>query len=326
MNYFKYNNSFDEFINNNKDFDDNYLSLNYINKMDEPDNFLSTLHYFNVNENMDKFLFEDLLKEENIKNMQYNNNDNKFYFNEEISPCENPKNNFLGKKHYLNNDTKITFKKNRNNLNNNNNIFNISIALNKKNDSNTHNLTNETSSSNNNNNKIMHSSIRSDSLLIKFKSFLGKSFINYINNKLKNLTKRKIKFFSFNYKKFTLNVSYADNKKWLNQQVKNLLIYGDQPNQIKNEKALKSIYKRKEKEFDEVKYLLELTYKEIIERFYLSKYFEEFKRDKKVIQLNENFVKIMGRSVLKKNGFINFIASRKGNKEKSDFNDNNQIY
>ena len=47
----------------------------------------------------------------------------------------------------------------------------------------------------------------------------------------------------------------------MSQQVKNLLIYGDQPNQIKNEKALKSIYKKKEKEFDEVKYLLELTYK-----------------------------------------------------------------
>ena len=230
----------------------------------------------------------------------------------------------MGKKYYLNNDEKITFKKNRNNLNNN--IFNISNALNYKNDTNTHNLTHETSSSNHNNNKITYSNLRSDTLLIKFKSFLGKSFITFINNKLKNLTKRKIKLFSFNYKKFTLNVSYSDNKKWLNEQVKNLLILGDQPNQIKNEKALKSIYKRKEKEFGEVKYLLELSYKDIIERFYLSNYFEEFKKDKKVNELNEHFYKILGISLFEKNGFINFMCSRKGNKEKSDFNDDNQIY
>ena len=302
--------SLEELNNNYKEINENFLSSNYINKIDELDNFLPNFHYFHENENIDNFLFEEHLIEEKIKNMEYNNNENVYHFNEEISSYENQNNKFLGKKYYLNNDKKITFKKNRNNLNNN--IFYITNAFNDKNDTNTNNVTNETSS---NNNKITFSNIRSDSLLIKFKSFLGKSFINYINNKLKNLTKRKIKLFAFNYKKFTLNVSYGDNKKWLNEQVKNLLTLGDQPNQLKNKKVLKSIYKKKGKEFDEVKYLLELSYKEIIEKFYLSNYFEEFKRNKKVIELNEHFSKIMGISLLEKNGFINFILSRKGNKE-----------
>ena len=45
-----------------------------------------------------------------------------------------------------------------------------------------------------------NSTIRCDTLLIKFKSFLGKWFIKTLNNKLKNISKRKIKFFPFNYK------------------------------------------------------------------------------------------------------------------------------
>ena len=147
---------------------------------------------------------------------------------EEISPTSCIKNVFLGKKTFLNDNEKIIFKKNRNNLYNN-----IFKTLNDKNDkddknpstndnNNNNNLTNETSSinSNNNNNQISCSNMRCDSLLIKFKSFLGKSFIKYINDKLKNSTKRRIKFFSFNYKKFTLNVSYSENQKWLNEKMK----------------------------------------------------------------------------------------------------------
>ena len=137
-------NSFTEIKNNNKEIDEHYFSSYCINKIDEADNFLPNLQFFN--ENIDNYIFEDFLMEEKMKNMQYNNNENIFPFNEEISSYDNQKNNFLGKKYYLNNDAKITFKKNRNNLNNN--IFNISNPLNHKNDTNTHNLTHETSSSN----------------------------------------------------------------------------------------------------------------------------------------------------------------------------------
>ena len=132
------------------------------------------------------------------------------------------------------------------------------------------------------------------------------------------MSKRKIKFFSFNYKKFTLNVTYNQNKIWLNEKVKDLLIFGDEPNQIKNEKSLKSLYNKKDEVFNEIKNLLELTYKEIIERFYLSKYFEEFKKDKDILLLNENFQKVKNISILEKNGFINFIYKEKGNIKKSD--------
>ena len=97
--------------------------------------------------------------------------------------------------------------------------------------------------------------------------------------------------------------------------MKNLLVLGGEPNQEKNEKALKSLYRRKEEEFDEIKNILESTYKEIIEKFYESEYFEEFKKDEKVIMLNDNFTKIMNLSFLDKNAFIIFLYTRKGNKE-----------
>jgi len=247
---------------------------------------------------------------------------------EEISPTETQKNSFLGKKTHLNDENKLTFKKNRNNLCNNifktlNDKNDKSSSINDNNNNNNNNLTNETSSSNsnNNNNKIAYSNMRCDSLLIKFKSFLGKSFINFINDKLKKSAKRRIKLFSFNYKKFTLNVSYSENQKWFNEKMKDLLVLGSEPNQLKNEKALKSIYRRKEEEFNEIKYLLELNYKEIIQRFYRSNFFEIFKRQQKIIQLNENFKKIMNNSILDQDGFINFICSRKGNKAKEEEDD-----
>ena len=158
--------------------------------------------------------------------------------------------------------------------------------------------------------------MRSDNFLIKFKTSLGKSFIHHINNKLKNLTKRRIKFYTFNYKKFTLNVSYTQNQIWLNETMKYLLTLGEDENQEKNKKALESIYKKKEAEFNEIKFLLESTYKEIIERFYFSKYFEKFKKDEKIVKLNDNFTKIMNISLLEPNGFINFLYTRKGNQKK----------
>ena len=242
---------------------------------------------------------------------------------EDIFPTEAQKNVFLGKKTLLNEENKVIFKKNRNNLYNN-----IFKTLNDKNDksssindnNNNNNLTNETSSSNNNNNnnKIAYSNMRCDSLLIKFKSFLGKSFISFINDKLKKSTKRRIKLFSFNYKKFTLNVSYSENQKWFNEKMKDLLVLGSEPNQLKNEKALKSIYRRKEEEFNEIKYLLESSYIEIIKRFYRSKFFENFKKQQKIIQLDDNFKKVMNSSILDQDGFINFICSRKGNKGKQE--------
>ena len=99
--------------------------------------------------------------------------------------------------------------------------------------------------------------------------------------------------------------------------MKDLLILGGETNQKKNQKALNSLYRKKEVEFNEIKDLLELTYKEVIERFYLSKYFEDFSEKEENITLNEEFFKIMHYSLLEQNGFINFINSRKGNnKEK----------
>ena len=310
-------------FNNNYNF--NITSDNFYNIIDTFEPVLSNINnlnehnngnYFNFpineeNEITNEYIFSNILKEENIQ-FQGNNNDEDYSpFNENFYAGDNQKNDFLGKKYNINNDNNFTFKKNRNNLNNN-----IFKTTNKKNEKNNNNISSETSS-NSHIKKIKPYNIRTDSFLIKFKSFLGNRFIKHINAKLKKLTKRKIKFYAFNYTKFTLIVTYNQNKEWLNEKMRNLLILGGEANQEKNEKALKSLHRRKEEEFDEIKNLLEMNYKEVIERFYSTKYFDEFKSNQKNIKSDEEFNKIMKISLLEKNGFITFLLSRKGNKEKS---------
>ena len=265
-------------------------------------------------EKFESSISKDIPMEDKILFKNENNNENIFSLNEKMSEELEQKNDYIGKKRNINDD-EIIFKKNRNNLNNN--YFKITKDKIEKVDNNIYNYTRETSTSNNNN-QIEYAKNRTDSLLIKFKSFLGKCFINHINNKLKNLSKRKIKFYSLNYKKFTLNVNYNQNKIWLNEKMKDLLTLGDESNQEKNENSLKSLSKKKEFAFDEVKNLLEMTYKEIIEKFYLSIYFEKFKNNAYIKILNEYFVKIKNISILEKNGFINFINKEKGNNKKME--------
>ena len=160
---------------------------------------------------------------------------------------------------YLNENT---FKKNRNNLNNN-------LLKDKENSKDIidTNLTNNKSN-------------RCDSLLIKFKAALGKWFINTINEKLQllkknSILKRRIKFYSFNYKKFTLIVSYTQNKKWLKYKMKDLILIGDEENQKKNKKAINSLSKKNLIELNEIKDMLESSYEDMIKGFYLS---EEFNK------------------------------------------------
>ena len=209
----------------------------------------------------------------------------------------------------------FTFKKNRNNFNINSSddinnsletYFEKTQSINNNSSINISNLNNQ----NYNNSSL---SIRCDSLLIKFKSVLGKWFILNLNSKIKNIIKRKLKFFSFNYKKFTIIVSYSKNKRWLDEKIKDLLIFGDEPNQSKNKKALKSLYKKKFEELNEIKDILEQTYRNIIKQFYLTEEFINFKNDKRVIELNEYFIKIMNISILENEGFIKFLECRKGN-------------
>ena len=263
-------------------------------------------------EKLESSISKDIPMEDKILFKDENNNENIFSLNEKMSEELEQKNDYIGKKRHINDD-EIIFKKNRNNLNNN--YFKITKDKLEKVDNNIYNYTRETSISNNNN-QIEYAKNRTDSLLIKFKSFLGKCFINHINNKLKNLSKRRIKFYLLNYKKFTLNVNYNQNKIWLNEKMKDLLTLGDESNQEKNENSLKSLSKKKEIAFDEVKNLLEMTYKEIIEKFYLSIYFEKFKNNAYIKTLNEYFVKVKNISILEKNGFINFINKEKGNNKK----------
>ena len=226
-----------------------------------------------------------------------------FDFNNNLS--ENSENN--NDLNNFNNITKISFKKNRNYFNNN------SLIL--KNKENNNNINQDI---NNNIKKY----IRCDSLLIKFKSTLGKWYIKMINQKLKSLKekhilKRLIKLYSFNYKKFTLNVSYSKNKKWLDYKIKDLLILGDEEN--KNIKSLKSLFKKKLEELNDVKDMLELSYRDVIEKFYcFYDEFNKFKNNERVKELDDNFKKIMNISILEKNGFIEFLETRKGNNKRKE--------
>lgn len=210
------------------------------------------------------------------------------------------------------------FKKNRNNFNylflesqNNSSKYKFE-KIKTINYNSLYNLDNSNSNLKNNTN----STIRCDTFLIKFKSFLGKWFIKTLNTKLKHILKRKIKFFSFNYRKFTIIVSYSKNKNWLDEKIKDLLILGDEPNQIKNKKALKSISNKNGEEINKIKDILNLTYRDIIKQFYLSEDFIIFKNNKRVIELNNYFSKIMEISLLENNGFITFFEKRKGNIKK----------
>ena len=299
--------------NYNKEINVNDFLIPNMRNIEEPESDYNPIfHNYIENDMMDTFNLEDLSKEGKIQNSnENNNNENILLLNELFSSDNNKKNDFIGKKQCLNNEDKISFKKNRNNFKNN--YFRISNDK-KENNNSKNNITSDTSSSNHNN-KIIYSNMRPDNLLIKFKAYLGKSFILYINEKLKSLSKRRIKLYAFNYKKFTLNVSYTQNQIWLNQSMKYLLTLGEEENQEKNKKALELIYKKKGAEFEEIKFLLQLTYKEIIERFYLSEYFGKFKNEK-IVQLNDNFTKVMNISLLEQNGFINFLNTRKGNKKK----------
>ena len=288
----------------NNDLDSNDLLIPNINNNIELDGFFLNNYNFYENEmiqseNQDYFIIEDK------KEFPKNNNYNDYSYKDKFSSEKNKKIEFLGKNHCLENNEKITFKINRNYFNN---LF-FKTANNK---TETNKIVSDTSSISLIN-KIILSTKRTDTFLVKFKSFLGKSFINHINNKIKQISKRKIKFFLLNYKKFTLNVAYNQNKKWLNEKIKDLLILGGEKNQEKNQKALNSLYKKKDVEYNEIKNLLELTYKEIIERFYLSKYFEDFATNEDNIKLNEEFFKVMHFSLMDQNGFINFLNSRKGN-------------
>ena len=226
---------------------------------------------------------------------------NNFSLNQDFFTLKKNRNNFdsvfENKNYYLKNET-TEYKLNDNNLN-----LNTSL-----------NLLDSSSTEIKTFNKI--SSMRCDSLLIRFKSILGKWFIKTLNSRLKSILKRKVKFFSFNYKKFTIIVSYLKNKKWLDEKIKDLLILGDEPNQTKNKKALKSLYKKNNEELNAIKNLLEQNYRNIIELFYLSEDFIIFKNEQKIKELNNNFVKIMEISLLEHNGFIKFLELRKGNTRK----------
>lgn len=310
----KFNNFLEDKIENNFQqvfkLPDKLNSLNF-----SSNNSFAYNNFFNedtVSKRNYPFIDNNISLEKEEPQLVSENNDLQLYGIETLD-----KENEMTQNGIILNENFFTLKKNRNNFNfflddKNNYLKNDLGSLITNINLNTSLNLSELKTIKNNN----HSNMRCDALLIKFKSALGKWFIQYLNNKLKSILKRRVKFFSFNYKKFTIIVSYLKNKKWLDVKIKDLLILGDEPNQIKNQKALKSIYKRNVEQLNVIKNILEQSYRKIIELFYLSEEFIKFKNDKKVIEMNTNFIKIMDISILEHNGFIKFLEYRKGNTRK----------
>ena len=278
------------------------------------------------------FINNQFLSEDTVKIDDYISFDNSFCIEKDESSLHIDSNDFqilntkifdkkeeISKNLLLTDNNFFPYKKNRNNFSSYDLFEEKNNYLDKNFDENKlsyYQYLNSSTTDYNKNNQKTNSNVRCDSLLIKFKSIVGKWFIQNLNNKIKQILKRKIKFFSFNYKKFTIVVSYFKNKNWLDEKIKNLLVLGDEPNQGKNIKALNSLYKRKIEGLNEIKFILDQNYRTIIEQFYLSDEFNNFKNDKRVIELNKYFIKIMDISLLEKNGFIKFLELRKGNVKK----------
>lgn len=140
---------------------------------------------------------------------------------------------------------------------------------------------------------------RKDYLLKRFKSKLGK----YIK-KVLNSYNKKMQFVLPDFKQFTQNIAYNDNKKWLNWKIKDILIEYDKKSK-KNTKIIDKINNMEtSKEVMFIKKNLNKTYEEFANEFINSE-------DYKCQEMEEyiNYVKC-------NKGFIECMKEIKGNKKK----------
>jgi len=92
----------------------------------------------------------------------------------------------------------------------------------------------------------------------------------------------------------------------------------NQMNNYENIEAIKAFYQQNPTEkIGKIISLLEVTYKEVIEKFCESNKFAELIKDKKAKLFNEDFVRQKKISLLEKNGLIGFLENLSQKKDEN---------
>ena len=167
---------------------------------------------------------------------------------------------------------------------------------------------------------------RVDNTKCLYKVAISKFATEEINNLIENseLPKRlKKKIHVPNSKLFTSNVKELDNLNFLSYDMKTVFTYGktDDNYQGSNERNISNIleYPGKAKEIIE---FLSMTYKEIIELFYKSKKFEEFKAKDEIKFITERLEKEKNISLFEQDGLINLFKMTQKKRKGEEFCNN----
>ena len=159
---------------------------------------------------------------------------------------------------------------------------------------------------------------RIDDYKILWRAKINKWHKSILNNEIKESDlpeSLKKNIYSPNYKKFTEKIKSDDTFKDLKKPMSAILCLGKEEDNKRKEnyeniEAIKNFYKENpNKNVGKIIKLLDLTYEEVIEKFYESKEFDELKRDEVAIFYDEELVKQKNMSLFEKNGLIQLFKS-----------------
>ena len=131
--------------------------------------------------------------------------------------------------------------------------------------------------------KIFGPQNRKDYILKSFKVKSGRYLFNVLNK-----NKLRLKFYMLNSKEFTSNVNYDENKIWLKMKIQDIIQYKNEKN-VNVIKRLNSLGKKNKEEFDKIKSLLNMTYKDFLVKYYFEQFDKDFNQSK-----NYNILKCLG--------------------------------
>ena len=168
---------------------------------------------------------------------------------------------------------------------------------------------------------------RIDDYKILWRAKINKWHKSILNNEIKESDlpeSLKKNIYSPNYKIFTEKVKSDDTFKDLKKPMSAIPCLGKEEDNKRKEnyeniEAIKNFYKENpNKNVGKIIKLLDLTYEEVIEKFYESKEFDELKRDEVAIFYDEELVRQKNMSLFEKNGLIQLFKSYFAPKEKNE--------
>jgi len=164
-------------------------------------------------------------------------------------------------------------------------------------------------------------------LKIRFRARISKSYKINLNNEIKksDLPKDlKKEIYSPHYKKFTRKVKCETAFKDLKKPMSDILCIGKEKDnkRKKNYENIKAIRTFNEKNpktnVGKIIELLDMTYEEVIEKFYESRKLEEVKKEEVAKFYDEELVREKNISLFEKNGLIRLTKSYFASKEKNE--------